>query len=744
MRSRHLSVPFCLLGSALAVSAACTDRTETTTTTTTSTPPLPARACEALTLGETYPDAPRYMPGSVVGLLVDVRDGGGAECAATVRLVVTRHGDVVHEATQSVAVRPGERARLEWRAPSEDLRGYLAEVSVDGAGASSTGIDVSTEPTRYPRYGYVSVFPPGEPAERSQEIIRVLAQQYHLNMFQLYDWFWRHEDFIPGPPGVAAPPEWTDLFGRVHSSQTLRNIVDAIHTQRGLAMGYVALYAAREGYEQLSNVSPAWGIFEDPQATRQVALAFGGERYLFLFDPSNTAWQERMVSEYVDAIRTFELDGVHIDQFGPRPTFYRADGSPVELRDTFEPFLEAIDAALTREVPGRDRCVFNLVDGSVDGYAVVPVATSPACDLLYSELWYLTDTYEQVRAYVEQLRAIGRGRAVVLAVYPQYGEDVGTVYEAESAALEGVTVASDHAGFTGPGFVANFAERGEAITWEVDLSEDAMVTFVFRYANATGARATRTLLLDGRPIGKVNFPARGSWTDWSSDAWLQQRVLAGSHQVRLVFGEDDTGAVNIDRMTLGEFDEQSVRLQNAVIFASGATPIQIGDDVQSLSHEYFPNRSKTLTPALQRALRRQYSFITAHEEILFAPDVVPIAERLDRLTVTSPGHRLVTEGAGGIWSVLRRAPAGDVIHLVNLVGVDNARWRDSAPEPVVQENITLRYRVDDPSRVSRVLAASPDAPTGAFTTLPFTRGDGWIEIVVPRLHYWDLILVRFA
>lgn len=701
--------------------------------------------CARITLRDFVPEAARFSPGTWVSLRVRLTGGDLEPCATTLALEVTHVGAVVYHETQKVAVIPGieQTAVLRFEPPPDDFRGYMAQLSSPASQDElNTGIDVSSTPHVFPRYGYISTFPSQQLPGRSREVVSVLAESYHINLFQLYDWFWRHEDLLPVAEDGAIDNTWSDLFGRVSSRATLQDVVSAIHGENGAAMAYVAMYAAREGFEQVSGVPRAWGLFSDPTAANQVSLAFGDERYLFLFDAQNPAWQARMASQYAEAINTFGFDGMHIDQFGPRPTLYRADGSPVELRDTFAPFLEAVDAALERNDPRRSACIFNIVEGGVDGYAVSEVATTPACDVLYSEIWFTTETYEELRAYIEQLRGLGRGRPVVLALYPQYGQEVGTAFEAEEAELDSVTIDTDRAGFTGAGFVAEFDAVGDSIMWRIDSQEDPTVTFVFRYANASGEGATRTLLIDDEPIGKLRFGSRGSWEEWAFDAWLQQPMSTGRHEVRLSYMPDDVGTVSIDRMTLGEFDEASVRLQNAVVFASGATPIQLGDDVQSLSHEYFPNRSKTLRASLRAALRAQYSFITAHETLLFAADVRPIEARLGRVSAISEGHRLIAEGSGGIWTLLRSAPAGDVIHLVNLVGVGDARWRDPASVPVVQERVRLSYQVDDPNAVREVSWATPDQPPGTFQRLDFTRGDGSVQFELPRLAYWDVVLIR--
>lgn len=701
--------------------------------------------CQQVSVREFVPEAARFAPGTWVSLRARLTAGDIEPCTTTLELEVTHVGDIVYRETQRVAVISGieQTAVLRFEPPPEDFRGYMARLSSPASlDELNTGIDVSSTPYVFPRYGYVSTFPSQQLPARSQELIRSLAESYHINLFQLYDWFWRHEDLLPREEYGAIDNTWPDLFGRVNSRATLKDVVDAIHSENAAAMAYVAMYAARENFEQLSGVSRAWGLFNDSAAAEQVSLAFGEDRRLFLFDPQNAAWQAHMTSQYVEAINSFGFDGVHIDQFGPRPTLYRANGSPVELRDTFAPFLEAVDAALESNDPRRAACIFNIVEGGVDGYGVSQVASTPACNVLYSEIWFTTETYEGLRAYVEQLRALGGGRSVVLAMYPHYGQEVGTVFEAEEAELHSVTIDSDHPGFTGAGFVDEFDAIGDGITWSIDSEEDSTVTFVFRYANATGQVATRTLLIDDEPIGKLKFGSRASWDDWSFDAWLQQALPAGRHEARLSYAADDVGAVNIDRLTLGEFDEASVRLQNAVVFASGATPIQLGDDLQSLSHEYFPNRSKTLRASLRAALRAQYAFITAHETLLFPADVRPIEARLTRVSATSEGHRLITEGSGGVWTLLRSTPAGDVIHLVNLVGVNDARWRDPTSAPIVQERIRLTYQLDDPSAVREVLWATPDQAPGTFERLAFTHDDGGVQFEVPRLAYWDVVLIR--
>ncbi|MCU1378176.1 MAG: Carbohydrate binding family 6 [Acidimicrobiales bacterium] len=696
-----------------------------------------------------YPLAARFAPGEEAAIAVEALSPTGAPLVAPVELTVFHlHQQVHHATSKPVTLLPDAATRVEfrWTPPSTDFTGYLAVVSAGGAVIGSTGVDVSSTPLGYPRYGYLSDFSPGRAKDVTDATVRRLAQDYHENMFQFYDWFWRHEKLIERENGNVRP-EWKDLLGRTNSVQVIRDLIDATHRYDANAMAYVMVYAGREGYAERWPIEPSWGMFAKPNAKDQLSLDFTGltpGALLFLFDPANPGWQAWMKSEYVDAIKTFGFDGVHIDQVGPRFGVFRADGSPLDLPGAFPSFLEAIDAGLSANDPRHAACTFNIVDGTVDGWAVSEVARSEACDFLYSEIWFKTNTYAELRRYIEQLRKVGRGRPVVLAAYPQYGEQIGPIFEAEGmTTLHDAGVASNEAGYTGVGFVDSFDNPGDSITWNVDLPESSTQSLVFRYANASGHDVTGSVYVNDRLVGDVRFSSRAEWSVWTADAFLQTDLEAGSNRVKLVVKEETEGAVLVDHLNLSQFDEDAVRLELAGIFASGATPIILGDNEQSLAHEYYPNRSKAVPPPLKRAIRDDFSFITAYETLLFPPEVVPLEGGTDRLVATTD-HRLIAEGTDGIWVVPRRIGPYDTLHLVNLVNLDD-RWRNAADTPPVQTDIGLRYYVGNDA-IKAVYLASPDLDDGRTVSLPHKMGRDergrYVEFRVPRLSYWDMVYLR--
>jgi hypothetical protein len=716
--------------------------------------PLPLSPNDALAplrdAARVYTLAARFSPGQQAAIGIQAVSPTGAQMVGPLELNIYHLQDqVYHAVSDPVTLRPDTPTTVEfrWTPPQTDFTGYLAVVSVGGRVIGSTGIDISSSSLGYPRYGYLSNFAPDQTPSVVGPIVQRLGQDYHLNMFQFYDWFWRHEALIQRDNGNVIP-SWRDLFGRTNSVDVIHNLIDTVHGYNALAMAYVMIYAAREGYAERWPISPSWGMFKQPNAVGQVSLDFSSSTpgtMLFLFDPGNHGWQDWMSSQYVDAIKTFNFDGVHVDQLGQRQGVLRADGSPIDLPHAFASFLEAADARLSSNDRQRAACTFNLVDGTVNGWAVPEVAGSTACDFLYSEIWYKTNTYDDLRRYVEQLRSIGGHRPVVLAAYAQYGQGAGPVYEAEGSTTltGGAGIANNVPGFTGLGFIDSMDHPGDSITWTIGLSEASAEALVFRYSNASGRTVHGRVYVNGNAVGDIQFPSLADWSAWTASPHISAQLPAGTNKITLSVAEETGGAIFVDNMRLDQFDENAVRLELAAIFASGATPIFIGDDQQSLANEYYPDRSKAIPPPLKRAIRDDLSFISAYETLLFPPEVVSLGTGTSSLVAMS-GQKLIDTGANGIWVVPRRIGPYDTLHLVNLLTLDDL-WRNAkVGAPPVQTNIKLRYYVD--ATIAGVYVASPDLNFGQATQLPYTSGqDGrgrYVEFTVPRLVYWDMVYLR--
>ncbi|MDQ3927633.1 MAG: carbohydrate-binding protein, partial [Chloroflexota bacterium] len=485
-------------------------------------PTIAHAATTGTLITKVYTDKARYNPGNTVVITAQLKNTTGASWTGTLSLSIKKLETQVHTATSaSITLANGASTTttFNWTAPAGDFTGYYAGVTAGTVDFNGTGIDVSSSPLRFPRYGYISDFPTSRTATQSTDMVKQMAQDYHINMFQFYDWMWRHEKMLKRSNGTV-DSTWVDLFNRTISYQTIQNDITAVHNHNAIAMAYAMSYAAREGYEQMWGISPTWGMFSDTAHASQLNVDFKNGAFLWLFNPANENWQNYIINEYKDAINTAAFDGVQIDQMGQRNNVYDYNGFSHYIPPTFPQFLQSVKSSLQANNSARSAVTFNIVDGTVDGWAANQVSTYGASDFDFSEIWYLSNSYNQLRNYVEQLRRNSGGKPVVLAGYMNYGEDLGTKSEAETATRVGVTTNTNHAGYTGTGFVDGFDAVGDSITWSVNFPETRDYSLVFRYANSTGGTATRNVYVDGTLLGQVSFSNQANWDTWAYDAWI--------------------------------------------------------------------------------------------------------------------------------------------------------------------------------------------------------------------------------
>lgn len=699
-------------------------------------------------VADLYADKAMFSPGETATFTVVLDNTGNSAWSGDVNLVISHLESQVEAITTPAVVEAGETTSItvEWGLPGEDFTGYFAKAFIDESSSAVTAIDCSSDFTVFPRYGYISEYGGDLSAEEISAMVNELSAKYHINAYQLYDWMWRHETLIKRESGSVANT-WTDLFGREISSSTIFNYIDAIHGINGSAMAYVMSYAAREGYTDYG-IDPSAGLFTDRSHQSQLNVDFGnGSTYLWLFNPENEIWQSEMAEQYVDAINTMGFDGLQIDQMGQRNNVYDYRGQQIYLEDTFSTFVNASKAALTANDPQNANITFNIVDGTVDGWAMEDVTSKAETDFNFSEIWWLSNTYSDIKNYIEQVRSNSDGKALVLAAYMNYNDNCGDLYEAEKAELHGTTINSDHAGYTGTGFVDGFESLGDYVSFNVTAPEPGLYSFVFRYANG-GTGASRKVYVDGEVIDQVSFNAMSSWDEWASDANCSTYLTEGNHVVKIEYASGCTGAINLDSLTLGTFDENSVRLANAAFAASGAYHIELGagqGQATMLSHEYYPMNAKAMRSGLQTAMEHHYDFITAYENLLYDSSITYADTgtqyiSIDGETVSGSGD------AGSIWYLARQTDDYNILHLINLSGEDDAEWRNETNAPQTKQNLPVKYYIGENSTATGVFLASPDVNGGETLELSYSTGvdsnGKYISFTVPSLEYWDMVYIR--
>jgi dextranase len=121
-------------------------------------------------------------------------------------------------------------------------------------------------------------------------------------------------------------------------------------------------------------------------------------------------------------------------------------------------------------------------------------------------------------------------------------------YEAELAVKTAVTTGTDHAGYTGTGFVDNFATTNSGVSFTVNAATAGNYNLIFRYGNG-GSSATRIVAVDGNQVAVPTFGAQGTWDSWTTNT-VPVTLTAGLHTVVIWRGASQTGAINLDNLTL--------------------------------------------------------------------------------------------------------------------------------------------------------------------------------------------------
>lgn len=116
-------------------------------------------------------------------------------------------------------------------------------------------------------------------------MMKELAQVYHVNIVQYYDWMYRHEKILPDEGD-----EWVDMFGHTLSRQTIQQRIDAGHAYNQKAMAYQMSYMAREGYTE-NGVDPKWGCIPAKRIIISITILLTTAQFLELIS-IYSRWKE--------------------------------------------------------------------------------------------------------------------------------------------------------------------------------------------------------------------------------------------------------------------------------------------------------------------------------------------------------------------------------------------------------------------------------------------------------------------
>ncbi|WP_371668248.1 PQQ-dependent sugar dehydrogenase [Streptomyces sp. NBC_00289] len=151
-------------------------------------------------------------------------------------------------------------------------------------------------------------------------------------------------------------------------------------------------------------------------------------------------------------------------------------------------------------------------------------------------------------------RVLPYGLAVALAL-PLVGLSRGsahaaTDYQAEDARISQGTVATNHTGYTGTGFVDYTNVKGSYVEFTVSAASAGTSAITFRYANGTSADRPMDISVGGTVVASgVSFPATADWNTWATRT-VNVPLGAGLGTIRATAATAE-GGPNLDRVGVG-------------------------------------------------------------------------------------------------------------------------------------------------------------------------------------------------
>ena len=267
-----------------------------------------------------------------------------------------------------------------WQPPTTDFKGYMAELYRQENGTDvivgTIAVDVSSDPARFPRYGFVADFSQEKTAEKTQEEMAYL-NRHHIN--------------------------W------------VKNYIEAQHRFGMKSMFYNLCFGALKD-AATDGVKEEWYLFKDASHTTKDShdLPGGWKSNIYLVDPSNKEWQKYLGERNDDVYANFAFDGYQIDQLGRRSTLYNYSGIPVNLREGYASFIEA----MKQVHPDK-----SLVMNAVSRYGARQIGETDKVDFFYNEVWADEADFTNLKAILYENGVYGDYQLnTVFAAYMNYNK----------------------------------------------------------------------------------------------------------------------------------------------------------------------------------------------------------------------------------------------------------------------------------------------------------------------------------
>ena len=314
-----------------------------------------------------------------------------------------------------------------WIAPSEDFRGYMVEVyrseeDCDNI-CATIGIDVSSDWTRFPRYGFVATFGSDKTLSKTKSEMKWL-NRCHINGVQFQDWHYCHDWPLGGTREDGLWTSYTDIANRTIYTSAIKNYIRMQHERGMKSIFYNLCLGALDGWQE-RGVEAEWFIFKDQNHTTKDKhdLPDSWKSDIYLLNPANEGWLAYLAERNDEVYSFLDFDGYQIDQLGSRGNVYDYNGNSVDLRSGYATFINYMK---NRHPEKR------LIMNAVSQWGASQIAGTGKVDFLYNEVWgnqagnSLTSgegRFANIKNVIDENCSLSPNLRTVLAAYMNYTSD---------------------------------------------------------------------------------------------------------------------------------------------------------------------------------------------------------------------------------------------------------------------------------------------------------------------------------
>ena len=355
-----------------------------------------------------------YSPGDTVSLTMSLSPPSGA------RVRYRFLGDIIADTLLT-------SRSWTWTAPTEDFRGYMVEVyrpaEENDEILATIGIDISSDWTHFPRYGFVATFGNDKTLSKARTEMKWL-NRCHINGVQFQDWHYCHDWPLGGTRDGGLWTSYKDVANRTIYTSAIKNYIRAQHDRGMKSIFYNLCYGALDGWQE-RGVQPEWFIFKDRNhSTIDLHdLPNSWKSDIYVVNPANEGWLNYLAERNDEVYSMLDFDGYQIDQLGWRGNVYDYDGNPINLCDAFSTFINH----MKNRHPDK-----RLIMNAVGQWGAQQIAGTGKVDFLYSEVWgnkagsSLTSgdgRFSNIKNVIDENLSLNPALRSVLAAYMNYAAD---------------------------------------------------------------------------------------------------------------------------------------------------------------------------------------------------------------------------------------------------------------------------------------------------------------------------------